>query len=177
MWATVIAIILLLFAMLLTFVVTSAFLGFVITRVPFVRTRAADAEYLARELGLNSGDFVFDLGSGDGSVLFALEGVSGSRGRGFELTWWTYLLAKAKSKIKNSKAEFMNRDFFKQPWSEATVVYGYLYPFLMARVEEKFLRDCRPGTLAVIRDFPLPSLKPRDVYFLPGNHEVYVYQR
>ncbi len=167
----------LLFTLLVLFVITSALIGFLLTRVPFVPTSKKDVEFLVSKIGISSKDYFFDLGSGDGKVVFLVERLSGARTRGFELTWWTYLLAKLKKLFKGSKAELVNRNFFRQDWSQATVIYGYLYPPLMRGVEEKFLQDCKPGTLAVIRDFPLPTLKPLEVFYRPKNHEIYVYKK
>jgi len=163
--------------LILLLVIFSAFLGFVMTRVPFVPTRASDIEFFAKELGISEKDTFFDLGSGDGKVCFLIEKQTGAKTLGFELTWWTHWLARIKRIFKGSKAKFVNQNFFKHPWSEATVVYGYLYPPLMKRVEKKFLADCRPGSLAVIRDFPFPGIKPQLVFRLPKNHEIYVYRK
>jgi hypothetical protein len=150
----------LIFSLLVLVVMASAFLGFLLTRVPYVRTDAKDIELIVKKLDLNSKDVFYDLGSGDGKVVFLVERFSGALGKGFELTWWTYIVSKLKSYIFNSRARFFCKDFFKADWSDATVIYGYLYPPLMGRVEEKFKQNCKPGTRAVIRDFPFPNMQP-----------------
>jgi hypothetical protein len=170
-------ILMLLFVLLMLFIITSAFLGFLLTRVPFVPTYKSDIEFIVKKLGITSADTFYDLGSGDGKVVFLVEKLSGARTKGFELTWWTHLLAKIKKLAKRSKAQFINRNFFKQDWSGANYIYGYLYPPLMKRVEEKFLADCKPGSIAIIRDFPLPNLKPTEIYNMPRKHEIYIYKR
>lgn len=174
-----ILIIFLLFTLLLLFVITSAFLGFLITRVPFVPTRASDIEFIVKKLGISPSDVFYDLGSGDGKVCFMVNEMTGARCVGFELTWWTHLWAKIKSKAKGkkSKVEFRNQNFFKQSWQDANYIYGYLYPPLMGRVEQKFLADCKPGSTAIIRDFPFPNLKPTEVCYMPKKHEIYIYRK
>jgi hypothetical protein len=145
-----------------------------------VPTSASDIEFAVKKLNISSKDYFFDLGSGDGKVCFLVHRLSGAKCVGFELTWWTHLLAQIKRKalsVKREELDFRNQNFFKQPWAEATVIYGYLYPPLMGRVEEKFLAECRPGSFAVIRDFPFPNLKPKEVIFRPKRHELYVYVR
>lgn len=173
----IIMLVMFLFSMLLLFVITSAFLGFLLTRVPFVPTYASDVEFFVKKLGLSSCDVFYDLGSGDGKVVFLVEKLSGAEVTGFELTWWTHWLAKLKKIFMKSKAKFINRNFFKQPWSEATVIYGYLYPPLMGRVEEKFLAECKPGATAIIRDFPFPNIKPSEIIYRPKKHEIYIYKK
>lgn len=197
----------LLFVLMMLFIITSAFLGFLMTRVPFVPTYRGDIEFVVKKLGISSGDVFYDLGSGDGKVCFLVNELSGAHCVGFELTWWTHLLAKIKSLFYNPSqpplmqrgggsavtsqnrgaplfskegvggVRFINRNFFKQSWSEANYIYGYLYPPLMGRVEQKFLADCKPGSIAIIRDFPFPNLKPINVYQMPKKHEIYIYKK
>lgn len=173
---------------LLIVIIASAFLGFLLTRVPFVPTRRGDIEFIVKKLEISSRDIFYDLGSGNGKVCFVVNKLTGAKCVGFELTWWTYLLAQMKRKIQTRlalgeprrsakrKIEFRNQNFFKHSWSEANIIYGYLYPPLMRRVEEKFLTDCKPGSVAIIRDFPFPNLKPIDVYRMPKKHEIYIYK-
>lgn len=166
-------------AILLLVVITSAFIGFLMTRVPFVPTHAGDVEFIVRELGIQEKHVFYDLGSGDGKVVFLVNELSGASCVGFELTWWTHALAVVKSAVfnKKSKMKFKNQDFFRHSWVEASHVYGYLYPPLMRMVEEKFLADCQPGSVAIIRDFPFPNLKPSKVYYMPKEHEIYIYKK
>lgn len=171
----------LVFSSVALFVITSAFLGFLQTRVPFVPTSREDVEFIVKKLALGPKDVFIDLGSGDGRVCFLVEEFSGAKTIGYEMTWWTHLIALIRLKIqdlrfnKKHSIKFKNQNFFKHSWKEATVVYGYLYPPLMRQVEEKFKSDCKPGTFAVIRDFPFPTLKPMEVIYRPGNHEIYIY--
>ena len=169
----------------------SELVAFLRTRVPFVPTNSGDIEYIVKKLGISSADTFYDLGSGNGRVVFLVSKLSGATAVGFELGWWTYLFAKIKTWSLQSfsphggdarvhpraeRVQFKNKNFFKQDWSGANYVYGYLYPPLMARVEAKFLADCKPGSIAIIRDFPFPNLKPADVYRMPKKHEIYIYR-
>ena len=156
--------------------VLSEFVAFLRTRVPFVPTTSSDVEFFVKKLDIKSSDTFYDLGSGNGRVVFLVEKLSGAKSKGFELGWWTILFAKLKSATRGYKAKFVNKNFFKEDWSGANYIYGYLYPPLMARVEAKFLADCKPGSIAIIRDFPLPTLKPVETYFMPHKHEIYIYR-
>lgn len=166
MITTLILLGLLLFALVVLVVITSSFIGFLQTRVPFVPTSDEDVATIVKKVGISEKDTFIDLGSGDGRVVFLVNSLTNARTIGYELTWWTYVLSVLKLKVKRAKlkVEFRNQDFFKHSWEEASVIYGYLYPPLMGRVEEKFLQDCKPGTVAVIRDFPFPNLQPAEVF-------------
>lgn len=166
----------LIFTCVLLFIITSAFFGFVRTRVPFVPTGNKDAEFVAKHLGIGKKDIVYELGSGNGKMCFIINRLTQARCVGFELTWWTHLWAVLRLR-KHSHIEFRRENFFNADWSEATVIYGYLYPPLMPRVKEKFLQECRPGTKAIMRDFFLPGLKPEKVYERENDHQIYLYVR
>ncbi len=183
-------IVFLIFVLIILFVITSELIAFLRTRVPFVPTTAGDIEFIVKKLGISSKDTFYDLGSGNGKVVFLVNKLCGASCVGFELSWWTVLFAKIKRwflqsfspsggdvALATERVQFFNRNFFKQDWSEANYVYGYLYPPLMERVKEKFLAECKPGSMAIIRDFPLPNLKPLEVYNMPHKHEIYVYKK
>ncbi|HYV33551.1 MAG TPA: hypothetical protein VE973_01760 [Candidatus Limnocylindria bacterium] len=167
----------LLFALFLLFVIFSAFLGFLLTRVPFVPTHAGDIKFIVNELKLSPKDVFYDLGSGNGSVVFMVEKLSGAKTKGFEMTWWTHLWARLQALVTGSKAKFVNRNFFNANWSEANIIYCYLYPPLMGKIEEKFKAEMKPGSIAIVRDFPFPTMLHAAKYYLPKEHEIYVYRK
>lgn len=168
----------LLLTLLLLFVISSEFVAFARTRVPFVPTHAGDIEFIVNKLGIKSSDVFYDLGSGNGKVVFLVSKLTGATCVGFELSWWTVLFSKIRQQATgNRKIKFKNRDFFKEDWSKANIIYCYLYPPLMGRIEEKFKKEMKPGSIAIIRDFPFPNMKYMEKYFLPKAHEIYIYKK
>lgn len=166
----------LIFTILLLFIITSAFLGFLFTRVPFVPTGGADIEPMVKRLGINNTHQVFELGSGNGKVVFLIEKYTGAKVKGFESTLWTHLWAVIKKYITGSKAELVYGNFYKHSWQDADFLYMYLYPPLMPQLAEKAKTDCRPGTTIISRDFPNSHLNQIDYFKTPSGHEMYVYQ-
>ena len=173
----IILFLLLIYCVLIVFVLGSSFIAVVLGGVPFVNTSKQDIEFIVKELKISSKDIFYDLGSGHGSTIFLVEKLSGAKVKGFELALWAHLLAKIKSNFLKSHAKFVLGNFFKHSWTEANYVYAYLFPPLMARVEEKFLADCKPGSTAIIRDFPFPNLKAVAVYKMPKKHKIYIYKK
>ncbi len=176
MLLTSILIFFLVFAFFLLFIITSAFLGFLITRVPFVPTYTADIKFIVEKLKISSKDTFYDLGSGNGKVVFLVEKLSGAKTKGFEQTLWTHWWAQLQKILTRSNAEFSNRNFFKADWSGVNIIYCYLYPPLMGRIEEKFQKEMKPGSIAIVRDFPFPTLSYSQKYYLPKDHEIYIYK-
>jgi len=166
----------LLLALILLFVILSEFIAFIRTRVPFVPTHAGDIEFIIKKLNISASDVFYDLGSGNGKVVFLVEKLTGAKAVGFELSWWTIIFAKIKARLKKSNVKFYNRNFFNEDWSGANVIYCYLYPPLMERIEEKFLSELKPGSIAIVRDFSFPKMAYAEKYYLPKNHEIYVYR-
>ncbi|HEX3099702.1 MAG TPA: hypothetical protein VHQ41_01880 [Patescibacteria group bacterium] len=167
---------LLLGALFMLVVMFTEMMNFVQTRVPFVPTAKADLEFMIERAGIGAEDYVYDLGSGNGKVVFAMADLAGARAKGFQRSGWTQWYAKLRRAMQSqSRTEFVTGNFFDYSWSDATVVYAYLYPFLMQSVEDKALEDCQPGTKIVVRDFNLPSLPHSDTWQTPTGHTMYLY--
>lgn len=165
----------LLFSLILLLVVLTEMIVFVRTRVPFVPSPQKDIAELVRRLPITKRDVVYDLGSGNGKVVFAIEKLSDATVRGYQLAGWTQWYAKMRKTVSGSKAQFISGDFFKYHWGDATIVYAYLYPFLMRSVGDKALADCRPGTKIIARDFPIPNLRLHEHWDMRGKHEIFIY--
>lgn len=167
-------------ALLILVVMFTEFLNFAQTNVPFVPTAKADLIFMVERAGITADDYVYDLGSGNGKVVFAMEELAGARAKGLQRGGWTQWYAQLRSWGRRvfkgkAKTEFVTGNFFDHSWSDATVIYGYLYPFLMRSVEEKALEDCKPGTKLIVRDFYLPTLKHSDSWQTPAGHTMYLY--
>lgn len=168
-------IVLLIFALLILYMAITETVNFMQTRVPFVPTTRVDIEDMTQRVGITKSDYFFDIGSGNGKVVFAVEGITGARVKGLQRAGWTQTYAKLRRLLTGSKVELVSGNFFNQPWQEATIIYAYLYPFLMNKVGEKALADCNPGTKLVVRDFAISHLKHHQTWQTPSNHTMYLY--
>lgn len=163
-------------ALFILFFITSSFFGFIMTRVPFVPTAARDIRAIAERVPMSNTDIIYDLGSGNGKVAFMLEKITGARTVGFEAMLWTHWYAQLKRLLTGSRAKFVRGNFFKHDWSEATVIYCYLYPPLMTQIGKKVLVECSTGTTLIVRDFPIANWQHVDYFRTHGRHEVFVYK-
>lgn len=163
-------------ALLLLFMMLTEMINFLQTRVPFVPTAKKDIEDMAKRIGIKNDDFVIDLGSGNGKVLFIVEKLTGARTRGIQRAGWTQEYGRLKKWLTGSKIELISANFFNESWSDATVVYSYLYPPLMRSVGEKFRKDCNPGTKLVCRDFYVPEFAFKETWETPSGHTMYLYE-
>ncbi len=115
-------------------------------------------ETVARMLLLGrvgNGDYLFDLGSGDGRLPIAAAR-NGARALGIEIN--PELVEKARANAAAAgvadRVTFRQEDLFQTPLSEATVITLYLLPELNERLRPRLLA-LRPGTRIISHRFPM----------------------
>lgn len=162
-------------ALMIMYIAITELSNFVQTQVPFIPTTTIDIAQIVKQVGISQKDIVFDLGSGNGRVIFEIEKLSGAQVRGFQRWGWTQGYAHIRKRLIKSQAQLVTGNFFNYSWSDATIVYTYLYPFLMQQVSEKVLRDCKPGTKIIARDFPIPDVQFDHSWKTPTGHTMYSY--
>lgn len=167
--------ILLVAALTLLYMMFTEMTNFLQTRVPFVPTSKKDIADMANRVGITKEDLVIDIGSGNGKVLFTVEKLTGAQTRGLQRGGWTQEYGRLRKRLTGSKAELLSGNFFNFSWSDATVIYAYLYPPLMRSVGAKFREDCKPGTKLVCRDFYIPEFTPEETWQTPSGHTMYLY--
>lgn len=104
---------------------------------------------------LTTGDYLVDLGSGDGRIVIAAA-KRGVRAMGVEFNPDMVELSR-QSALKagvSDKATFVEGDIFVQDFSKATVLTMYLLPELNMRLRPKIL-DMKPGTRVVTHAFDM----------------------
>ena len=130
--------------------------------VPYVPTNQATVEAMLRLAGVGNGDFVVDLGSGDGRILITAVRKYGARGFGVDLDPQRVKesLANAKLAGVSDRAQFYQRNLFDTKIAEATVVTLYLLPRVNIELRPRLLAELRPGTRVVSHDFDMGDWKP-----------------
>src|SRR3954466_16275888 len=120
--------------------------------VPYVQTPMEIVERMLRMAEVQSGDYLIDLGSGDGRIVVEAA-KRGARGLGVDLDPNLVNLAtrNAQQARVGDKARFEVRDIFETDLSRATVVTMYLLPDFNAKLLPRFLA-LKPGTRIVSHD-------------------------
>ena len=111
---------------------------------------------------LSPSDVVYDLGSGDGRLLFAALKKGAGRVVGVELN--PELVKKARETAKNkgygNRARFIEGDVMDVGLSDATVVFCYLFPTASEALRPKFESELKPGARVVIESFYIDEWEP-----------------
>lgn len=131
---------------------------------PFVSTKKELVRAILKKAyatgGLNKEKVFLELGSGDGRVV--REAVKGYRvkGIGIELNPFLVIYSKIISKIQGLKnIEFKRENFFKSDLNSADIIFLFLMPETLERLKNKFLKECKKGTLIISHGFKIPGFE------------------
>lgn len=134
-------------------------------KVPFVTSSKSVFKYIGEALSVDDNSIVYDLGCGDGRILFYLSQINKkARYIGIENSIFPLILARAGSflnfKKEGVKVEIIDNSFFEQDLSDATHVFTYLYPTIMDQLLPKFQKELKPGTTLVSLSFKFRDKQP-----------------
>jgi hypothetical protein len=154
--------------------------------VVYVPTPQVVVDEMLSMAKVTAGDYIIDLGSGDGRIVITAAKKIGARGFGVDLD--TYLLkianATAKKEGVADRASFIEQNLFETDLTPATVVTTYLLPEMNEKLRPKLLQ-LRPGTRVVAHDYSMGAewspdqektlLVPEKVVGDPGKSYIYLY--
>ncbi|MGE0557380.1 MAG: cyclopropane-fatty-acyl-phospholipid synthase family protein [Burkholderiales bacterium] len=107
------------------------------------------------------GDYLIDLGSGDGRIVITAASKFGASGFGVDLD--TYLLKLANQNARKAgvtgKVHFVEENLFRTDLSKATVISTYLLPEMNLKLRPKIL-SLKPGTRVVAHDYHFGDWDP-----------------
>ena len=108
-----------------------------------------------------AGDYIIDLGSGDGRIVITAAKKLGAQGFGVDLDRYLLKLANdaAKKEGVAERARFFEQNLFETDLSKATVITSYLLPEMNLRLRPKLLR-LNPGTRVVAHDYSMGEWRP-----------------
>ena len=129
--------------------------------VPFVPTPQVVVDEMLTMAGVGPRDVVYDLGSGDGRIVITAARKFGAQAIGVELDEHLIYQSEESARQANvlDRVKFLQQDFFKTDFSQATVVTMYLLPGVMKRLRSRMLQ-LKPGTRLVAHDFDFDDWRP-----------------
>jgi Methyltransferase domain len=129
---------------------------------PYVPSPQSVVSDMLRYAEVGPGDFLIDLGSGDGRIVLTAAKVFGARGFGVEIK--DDLVKRSNEAAQKEgladRVRFMKQDLFTTDLSQATVITMYLLPDTVNLLKDKFIRELRPGTRILSHDYPLTGWIP-----------------
>lgn len=142
------------FAIFFFFLVLSFYTG-----APYVPTRAKASKRMIELAQISKGTRVYDLGSGDGKLLF-LAAEKGAIATGFEINPFLVLFTNIKAFCSpyKTRVRAIWKNFWNSNLSNADVILLYLIPWKMEKLEQKLLKETKPGTLIISNSFIFPHI-------------------
>jgi len=130
--------------------------------VPYVPTPPAIVEAMLKLGKIQSGDFVIDLGCGDGRIVVMAAEKFGARGMGYDLN--PERISEANENAKKAgvtdKVKFEVKNLFEAEIAPASLVTLYLLPDVNLRLRPRLLRDLKLGTRIVSHSFNMGDWQP-----------------
>lgn len=126
---------------------------------PWVPTPRRKARRMLDMAGVQPGEVVYDLGSGDGRTLLIAAREFGAQAVGIEIDPLRYAFSRALvwAYRLDGQVEIVRGDFFKLDLREADVVTCYLLQKTNEQLMGKLERELRPGTRVVSHAFTFPA--------------------
>jgi ribosomal protein L11 methylase PrmA len=139
--------------------------------VPYVPTPPDVVEAMLKLAGVKQGDFVIDLGCGDGRIIVTAAKNFGARGKGVDFNPVRVKEAQENAKLAGvaDQVQFLQGDFFQADIHEATVVTLYLLPDVNLALRPKLLKDLKVGTRIVSHSFDMGDWEPDKVIDQSGR--------
>ncbi|MCW5575329.1 MAG: class I SAM-dependent methyltransferase [Burkholderiales bacterium] len=138
--------------------------------VPYVPTPQAVVERMLAMAKVTAGDYLIDLGSGDGRIVVTAARKYGTRGFGVDLN--PVRIDEANENARRNrvtdKVAFYQRNLFETDLSQATVITMYLLPRVNLQLRPKLL-DLKPGTRLVSHDFDMGDWKADEYVRMDAN--------
>lgn len=129
--------------------------------VIWVPTPSELVEKMLQMARITPGDFVIDLGSGDGRIAIAAAKKFGARSMGVEYNPDMVALSNREAQRQGvaDKVKFVKADIFETDFSQATIITMYLLPDLNLKLRPKILEQ-KPGTRVVAHQFNMGEWQP-----------------
>lgn len=139
--------------------------GYVPKYISWVPTQPEYVDTFFELCPVSSSDVVYDLGSGDGRLLFAAVEKGAARCVGIDIDPDLVKVSKevAKNKGMDNKLTFIEADVTAVDISEASVVFCYLHSAASAALKPKFEKELKAETRIIMEAFPVMGWKPEKV--------------
>jgi tRNA G37 N-methylase Trm5 len=130
--------------------------------VPYVPTPPEVVDGMIKLAGVKAGDYVIDLGCGDGRIVVAAAKAGAAKAVGYDLDPERIKEAteNAEKAGVQSKVKFLEKNLFDADIKGASVITLYLLPGVNEKLKPRLLAELQPGSRIVSHSFAMPDWKP-----------------
>lgn len=138
---------------------------------PFVPTKITRIKKILKIAGIKKGFIFYELGSGDGRVVLEAARM-GANSFGIEQSWIRILYSRWKACRQNlPNAKFIHGDIFKQNLSNADLVFIFLLPKGVEKLELKLKKELKKGSVVITQTFHFKNWKPYKKILISDKQE------
>lgn len=143
------------------------------TGAPFVPSQKNASQKMVAMANISPSDIVYDLGSGDGRLLFMAAQRKPQKIIGLEINILLVIVTNIRLLLSpyRSLIQCKWRNFWSVDISDANVVFVYLLPWKMEALSKKLKKELKPGSRIISNSFLFPDLKMVD-----HNKETQIYE-
>lgn len=147
---------------------------------PWVPTNKKDRQRYAEKLPIKDGMTIYDLGCGDGSVLFALVDRHPSiRAIGYDVALLPLIIGwirKALSRGKYANVSLRRANFYRTDFSDADAVFVFLMPKCYPQTFRRLGEQLKDDALAFIECWPFSEIEAEATIEAEDGPSVYIYR-
>ncbi len=151
---------------------------------PYYPTPELVVEKMLQLGGLKPGEKMFDLGSGDGRIVFMAAGKfkADATGVEFDDSLYKQSMERIKTLGLTATARIIHGDLMKQDYSSADLLTVYLLPMSNDKVAPMLEKQLKKGARVVAHDFEFSAWKPIKIQDIDDDgegrsHRLYLYRR
>lgn len=145
---------------LVAFLFTSLWSSF--SGVPFVGSQQRKIHRILAEAHPKRGAIFYDLGSGDGRVVYIAAKQFGMHATGIESNPLLIFFSNSYKRLfKLQHAHFKRGNLFRSNFSDADVIYLFLFPRMIQKLVPIIHEQCRPGTVIISHGFEIEALNSK----------------
>lgn len=145
---------------------------------PYVPSSRKTTKKMIEVSGLQPGEVVFDLGCGDGRIVFAADKQGAGKCIGVEISPFFVSYSRFRKMLLGAKrTEIRYGNIFAQPdLPDADIIFFYLLPKPIQRFFDIFWHQLKPGTRIVSHGFAPNNITPDQTYEKSQAHsKIYVF--
>ncbi len=127
---------------------------------PFVPTKMDKIKKILEQAGVKKGIIFYELGSGDGRVVFEAAKL-GAKSIGIEQSWIRVWYSRYKAlRLGLKETFFLHGNIFDRQYFIANVVYIYMLPKAVYRLEDKLKKELKKGSVIITQTYHFKNWKP-----------------
>jgi hypothetical protein len=122
---------------------------------PFWPSSQKKTQLMVKLTQIQPGDTIYELWSGDGRILRACLPYHPHKIVGYEISWILILYSRLFNRLHKENIQYKRVDLFQQDFRDADVIFCFLLPQAVQRVEQEIRPTLKPWTRFVTNIFKL----------------------